>query len=177
MWDTAGEVKKNSWATFFYGPLHTDMHVLADKQELIYNSSVQTADVVSKTSPKRWKIETKGERERERDRERVREICACNVTWWWWWWWSIYFTQSAGAVEWLHLCKGVKLPLQRVFWIWHWIASDREALRTRSTPSLPLHPDRLWPGVVAPDRFLSIGQRKLLNYWTVCKMTYAKLNC
>ena len=27
----------------------------------------------------------------------------------------------------------------------------------RSTPSLPLLPDPLWPGVVAPDRALSMG--------------------
>ena len=28
----------------------------------------------------------------------------------------------------------------------------------RSTPSLPSLPDPLWPGVVAPDRVLSMGQ-------------------
>ena len=27
-----------------------------------------------------------------------------------------------------------------------------------STPSLPLLPSALWPGVVAPDRILSMGQ-------------------
>ena len=28
----------------------------------------------------------------------------------------------------------------------------------RSTPSLLLLPDPLWPGMVVPDRFLSMGQ-------------------
>ena len=28
----------------------------------------------------------------------------------------------------------------------------------RSTPSLPLFPGSLWPGVVAPDRVLFMGQ-------------------
>ena len=32
-----------------------------------------------------------------------------------------------------------------------------------STPLLPLLPDPLWPGVVTPDRVLSMGQIEL-NY-------------
>ena len=32
-----------------------------------------------------------------------------------------------------------------------------------STPSMPLLPGTLWPGVVAPDRILSMGQIKLFN--------------
>ena len=28
----------------------------------------------------------------------------------------------------------------------------------RSTPSLPSFPDPLWPGMLAPDRVLSMGQ-------------------
>ncbi len=31
----------------------------------------------------------------------------------------------------------------------------------QSTPSLPLLPDPLWPGMVAPDRTLSMGQIEL----------------
>ena len=31
----------------------------------------------------------------------------------------------------------------------------------RSTPSSPLLPDSLWPGVVAPDRVLSMGEIEL----------------
>ena len=38
----------------------------------------------------------------------------------------------------------------------------------QSTPSLPLLSGLQWPGVVVPDRVLSIGQNKLC--------TYAKLN-
>ena len=30
---------------FLYEPLHTDVQVLADQQELIYNNSVRTQDV------------------------------------------------------------------------------------------------------------------------------------
>ena len=39
----------------------------------------------------------------------------------------------------------------------------------RSTPSLPKLPGPLWPGVVTPDRVLSIGQREI-------NCNYAKLN-
>ena len=38
-----------------------------------------------------------------------------------------------------------------------------------STPSLPSLPGPLWPGVVAPDRVLSVGQIEQ-------NCTYAKLN-
>ena len=33
----------------------------------------------------------------------------------------------------------------------------------KSTPSLPLHPGPLWPGVAAPDRVLSMGQIELCD--------------
>ena len=33
----------------------------------------------------------------------------------------------------------------------------------QSTPSLPSLPGRLWPGVVAPDRVLSMGQIDLFD--------------
>ena len=58
-------------------------------------------------------------------------------------------------IHWLHLCRGVRLP-QQVSWIWHTRQYDGEALRSRSTSLLPL-----WPGVVAPDRVLSMDQIKL----------------
>ena len=57
-----------------------------------------------------------------------------------------------------------------------------------STPSLPSMPGPLWPGVVVPERVLSIGQIELkcvltLNWIALnrtvltCKQrTYAKLN-
>ena len=45
----------------------------------------------------------------------------------------------------------------------------------RSTTLLPSLPGPLWPGVVAPDRVLSMGQTEL-NYllmlnWIVCNRT------
>ena len=45
-----------------------------------------------------------------------------------------------------------------------------ELLRMQSTPSLPLLPGPLWPGVEAPDRVLSMGQIKLLDI----KIVYLK---
>ena len=46
MRDIVGEVRMNSLATFSYDPLHTDVQVLDDQLELIYNSSVRTLDIV-----------------------------------------------------------------------------------------------------------------------------------
>ena len=46
-----------------------------------------------------------------------------------------------------------------------------ELWEMRSTPSLPPLVGPLWPGVVAPDRVLSMSQIKV----KLC--TYAKLNC
>ena len=37
----------------------------------------------------------------------------------------------------------------------------QELYGVQSTPSLPSVPDPLWPGVVAPDRVLSMGQIEL----------------
>ena len=46
MQDTAGEIGINSQAIFSYKPLHTGVHVFADKQEPINVDSVLTQDVV-----------------------------------------------------------------------------------------------------------------------------------
>ena len=46
-----------------------DVPVLADQQEVIYISSVQTQDLIWKTYWERWMIVTEEERERERERE------------------------------------------------------------------------------------------------------------
>ena len=46
MQDTAGKASANSLVTFFYGPLHMDVPVGADQQELILISSVPTQDIV-----------------------------------------------------------------------------------------------------------------------------------
>ena len=48
---------------FFYEPLHMDMPALADQQEFIYITSVQTQDVVWKTCQEQWMIGMDGERE------------------------------------------------------------------------------------------------------------------
>ena len=59
----------------------------------------------------------------------------------------------------------------------------------RSTPSLPFLPEPLWPGVVAPDRILSLSQIELNYLFTINWIdwnrtgltnklrTYAKLKC
>ena len=47
-----------------------------------------------------------------------------------------------------------------------------------STPSLPALLGLLWPGVVEPNRVLSMGQIELFDIQTECKqITYAKLIC
>ena len=73
---TAGEVRTNSWVTFFYGPLYMDEPVLDNQQELIYISSVRTQDVVWKICLERWTLGTDGERERERERELGKFVLA-----------------------------------------------------------------------------------------------------
>ena len=47
--------------------IYTDMPELADQQELIYISSVQTQDIVWKTCQEQWMIGMDEERERERE--------------------------------------------------------------------------------------------------------------
>ena len=63
--DTAGKARMNSWETFSYRLFYMDMTVLADQQELTYNSSVLTQGVVWKTCWKQWMIGSSVERERE----------------------------------------------------------------------------------------------------------------
>ena len=75
MRDTAGEARTNSQVMFFYGPFNMDMAVLANSQELIYISSVQTQNVVWKTCQEQWMIGTDGEKE-------SGNLC---MTWWLWW--------------------------------------------------------------------------------------------
>ena len=48
----------------------------------------------------------------------------------------------------------------------------------RSTCSLPLLPGPFWPGVVAPERVLSMGQKELFDIWAECKqVAHVNLNC
>ena len=51
-----------------HGPHYMDMVVLSSQQELTYNSSVWTQDVVCKICREQWMIGTDEERERERER-------------------------------------------------------------------------------------------------------------
>ena len=63
----------------------------------------------------------------------------------------------------LHLCRGVRPPTTNECPGYDTKQSDGEVPAvlelwgTRSTPSLPSLPSPLWPGVVAPDRALSMG--------------------
>ena len=65
------------------------------------------------------------------------------------------------SIHWLHLCRGVKTPNECP--VYDSKQSDGEVpvmlglWRIRSTPSLPLLPGPLYPGVEAPDRALSMG--------------------
>ena len=56
--DITGEARKTSYVMFSYGPLHRDVPVLANQQELTYNSYVWTQDVVWEISQKQWIIGT-----------------------------------------------------------------------------------------------------------------------
>ena len=66
----------------------------------------------------------------------------------------------------LYLCRGLRPPPQWVSW-YDTKQTDGEGpvmlelWGMRSTPSLPSLPGPLWPGVVAPDRVLSMGQIEL----------------
>ena len=65
-------------------------------------------------------------------------------------------------IRWLHLCWGVR-PLPNECPGYETKQSDGEVpvmlglWGMRSTPSLPLLPSPLWPGLVAPEKALSMG--------------------
>ena len=97
----------------------------------------------------------------------------------------------------LHLCREVKLPPQKVSWIWHqtiwrWGSSNAGALRNAEHPFIAIAPRSILARMVAPDRFLSIGQIEVNSVLTLnwifwnrtaltfyCELIYAytKLNC
>ena len=66
MREIVGEIRTNSEATFSHGALHTKEQVLDSQLELIYNSSVQTQNVVYMTCWKQWMKETCGEKVSEK---------------------------------------------------------------------------------------------------------------
>ena len=99
-----------------------------------------------------------------------------------------------GRINQLFLCRGVRSSTnQRP--VYDTQKSDGEVTVTlklwgmQSTPLLPSLPGLLWPGVVEPDRVLSMGQIELncvlMQNWTAWNRnvltfklrTYAKLNC
>ena len=63
MRDTVGEERTNLEIRFFKEPLHIDVPVLVDQQELIYIGSAQTHKVIWKTCRERWMIVTNWGRE------------------------------------------------------------------------------------------------------------------
>ena len=79
----------------------------------------------------------------------------------------------------LYLCKGVNPTLNECPGYSIKQSDGKAAIMVvlwemRSSPSLPSLLGTLWPGVVATDRVLSMGQ---IDTRTVCKeMTYAKQN-
>ena len=85
----------------------------------------------------------------------------------------------------LHLCRGVRPPPNECPWYDSKQSDGHEApvmleLWEMLSTSLSLLPGPLWPGVVTPDRVLSMGQIELnynyakLNY---LKLTVFTLNC
>ena len=79
------------------------------------------------------------------------------------WHLTLCIAQSAGAVEYTDCTSAEGLdPFQRVSW-YDTKQSHGEVpvmlglWGIQGTPSLPLFPGPLWPGVVAPDRALSMG--------------------
>ena len=64
-------------------------------------------------------------------------------------------------IHWLHLCRGVRPPTECPGYDTKQSDGEVPAVLVlwgmRSTPSLPSLPGPLWPGVVAPDKALSMG--------------------
>ena len=83
---------------------------------------------------------------------------------------------SSCRICWLHLCRGVRPPPQRVYWIWHKAIWVLKLWGIWSNPSLPLLSGPLWTWVVVPFRVPSMGQIELFNHFptSIKDMT---LNC
>ena len=87
-------------------------------------------------------------------------------------------TAGANKIHWLLQCRGIRSPstIRNECPAYDTKQSDGEALVNlglwgmQSTPLLPSLPYPLWPGVVAHDKVLSMGQIEL-NY------NHVKMNC
>ena len=102
--------------------------------------------------------------------------------------WVIIFSLTCPVgwgcrIQRLHLCREISPPPTSVL-LYDTKQSDGVVpVMLRSTPSLPSLSGSLWPGVVAPDRVLSIGQLELkrgflsLQFLALKLRIYAKLNC
>ena len=62
MWDTAGEVRMNSFVMYTCGPLHMDEQRQDDQLEPTYSGSMPIRYVALKTYRKQWTIEKGGEK-------------------------------------------------------------------------------------------------------------------
>ena len=69
----------------------------------------------------------------------------------------VYIAQSAGAVEYTKTPLPNECPAYDTKLYDGVVPVMLELWGMRSSPSLPLLPRPLWPGVVAPDRVLSMG--------------------
>ena len=153
--DTAGEARTNSSVMYFYRPPHMAKQKQDDQLEHTYSSYVRIRDVALKTYQRRWMTGRSGERgsgisvQAARHDDDDDDEDSPNVC-------PGYDTKQSDA----------EASIMLEFW------------GMQSTPSLPSLPGPLWPGVVAPDKVLSMGQIELFNIWIECQqMTYAKLNC
>ena len=100
---------------------------------------------------------------------------------------TFHFAQSAGGCRMhrLHLCRGVRPPVQRVSWYGtkQSVPVMLELCGMWNTISLPSFPGLVRAGVVAPDRVQSMGQIELNcvgwdgTVFAFKLRTYAKLNC
>ena len=145
-----------------------------DQHEHTFSNYVRIRDVVREDLPEAMN-------DRERWRERVRDIRATSTTWWWWYIYIyIYIYIYCVFVfimhiinikpSWLGLQNTPTAFLQRSKTPTSMSVLDMalnyltlKLWRMLSTLSLPSLPGSLWPGMLAPDRVLSMGKKNCLT--------------
>ena len=177
-----------------------------DQHEHTFSKYVRIRDVAQKTCQRRWTIRKSGESgsgisvlpARHDDDDDDDDLIQIIFK-------QIYLTYRRYLDRYDHPGRGcrihqrvkTRLP-QRVSWYdtkqSDGVVTEMLGLWGMRNQSLPSLPGPLWPGVVAPDKVLSMGQKELkcvlmLNrivwnrtvlHFTVCKQnncTWAKLNC